>query len=99
MHVKYELLTFDPVNWAVTVRFFVDGIDQDFVFNVDIPYENGTFIGEEQFKAHIELMLPVQHFERVLAVKDAVVPPYLAALPVPRRETVSQPKDIGVTIL
>ena len=82
MQVKHELLSFDATNWSVEVRFFADELDRDFVFNLDVPFENGAFVGEEQFAAYVALMTPTQQFERALAIKNTAVPEYLAALPV-----------------
>lgn len=98
MEIKYEFLTFDVKNWSVVVRFFADGLEQDIVFNVDVPFEDGAFMDEVRFKAYVDTMRPVQHFARIVAAQSATVPEYLAALPVVVTSSVDA-NDIGVTVL
>lgn len=80
MNIQHEIISFHPATGSMLVRYFSEEVPDGLTYNVDIPLENGAFVGQEQIDALIEAVKPVGQLERIAALKVAQIPPALAAL-------------------
>lgn len=84
MNIQHEIISFHPATGSMLVRWFCDEVPDGLAYNVDIPLENGAFIGPEKIEALIEAVKPVGQLERLAALATVEIPPELAAyIPAP----------------
>lgn len=86
MSIQHEILCFYPTTGSILVRYSNEQVPDGLVYNIDIPLENGEFVGQEEIDALIEAMKPVGQLARIAALQTAQIPATLAAL-VPVTET------------
>lgn len=80
MNIQHEIISFYPPTGSMLVRYFCDEVPEGLAYNIDIPLENGSFVGQEQIDALIAAMKPVGQLERIAQLKSAQIPAELAAL-------------------
>lgn len=88
MIISHEIKSFNPKTGSLEVRYFSDEVPNGLTYNIDIPLENGVFIGQEKINELIDAMKPVGQLERVATLASAPVPPELAALIPPEPQPV-----------
>lgn len=83
MDIEYDILEFNPNTGSILVKYacseFLDGL----VYNIDLPLENSTYPSQEEITALIKKMEPTEQLKRLVAVKTATIPTYLAEKIVP----------------
>jgi hypothetical protein len=96
MDIQHEIISFYPTTGSMVIRYFSEEVPDGLFYNIDIPLENGTFIGKERIDALIEVMKPVGQLERIAALKTVEIPSVLAAfiLPQPEPMVVDQSQPI-----
>jgi hypothetical protein len=91
MDVQHEILEFNPNIGAILIKYvcneFLDGL----VYNIDLPLENGTYPSQEEITALIKKHEPTEQLKRLIAVKTATIPTYLAEKIVPVVPIVENP--------
>jgi hypothetical protein len=80
MNIKHELISFHAPTGSMLVRYFSDEVPDGLAYNIDIPLENGSFVGQEKIDELIEAMKPIGQLERIAALQSVVIPETLAAL-------------------
>lgn len=80
MNIQHEILSFYPPTGSMLVRYFCDEVPEGLAYNIDIPLEDGAFVGEDKINELIEAMKPIGQLERLAALQAVSIPPALAAL-------------------
>lgn len=88
MNIQHEITAFSPVTGSMLVRYFSEEVPDGLVYNIDIPIVDGAYVGQTEIDALVEAMTPVGQLERIAKLKQAPIPPALAAL-IPPEPTLS----------
>lgn len=77
--MEYKILGFDATTGSASVNFFTAEWPSGLTYNVDIPVENGAYIGGQELADHIMSFAPYGQIARLVALRDN--PPSAAAIP------------------
>lgn len=80
MNIQHEIISFHAPTGSMLVRYYSEEVPEGLHYNIDIPLENGAFVGQEQINALIEAMKPVGQLERIFELQTVEIPAALAAL-------------------
>lgn len=77
MNIQHEILSFHPATGSLLVRYFCEEVPQGLVYSIDVPLENGSFVGQERIDQLIDFMKPTGQLERAAELASANTPEQL----------------------
>lgn len=83
MKTKYKIVNFDKNNGSVLVKYFTDGNLEGYLYNVDVPVQDGKYADEIYLNQIIEQLAPNAQLQRANNIKTIETPSYLLDLITP----------------
>jgi SAM-dependent methyltransferase len=77
MNIQHEIISFHPSTGSMLVRYFSEEVPEGLQYAIDIPTENGVYVGSDKINELIEVMKPTGQLERIALCAEAVIPSYL----------------------
>lgn len=92
MHIQYSIVEFNKDTGSVLVKYFCDELPEGVTYNVDIPVINGQLAPQADVDALILALQPTAQIERLVALKTAEIPGFLAEK-IPAPVVIEQPLE------
>lgn len=80
MNLQYKILCFYPENGSIEVNYYCDEFPDGITYNIDLPIVDNKYPTLDEIYALILHMKPTGQLQRLLDLKNAIVPDYLAKL-------------------
>jgi len=88
MLINHKILSFAPITGSIQVQYYTDEFPEGFVYNIDIPISENSFVSDEEIASLINLMCPTEQIKRVIALRAIGTPDSLVGFSVAPQETV-----------